>query len=86
MKQAYDEQDMILKINLLLDNELDADLAADLRDRIAANPFLAELHQNELRFRGFVRDRLTQKKMSPARIQAIRDRIMPPPYPASPED
>jgi hypothetical protein len=88
MKQAYDEQDMLLKINLLLDNELEENLAAELRDLIAATPLLSEMYQHELRFRGFVRSRLAQMKMPPSRIQAIRDEILnsPLPHPSSPED
>ncbi len=75
MNNYQDNQDLLQRMNLLLDNELTPDMERKLFEEIKANKKYGELLSQEKSFREFVRSRIHRKKVSPSLVQSIREKI-----------
>ena len=72
MLNVKNNQDLVRRINLLLDNELSKDAERDLLNEIKSNPAYRELLQKEKSFREFIKSRIHRRKVSPALVQNIK--------------
>ena len=68
-------QDLVRKVTMYLDNELPKDAERDLLREIQTNPAYMEILGKERSFREFIKSRVQRKKVSPALIQSIKDKI-----------
>ena len=72
-QQTY--QDLIRKVNMYLDNELTKEAERELLHEIKQNPLYFEVLSKEKSFREFIKSRVHRRKVSPALIQSIKDKI-----------
>ena len=75
MLNPQSNQDLVKRINLLLDNELSKDAERALLNEIKSNPAYRDLLQKERSFREFIKSRIHRKTVSPALIQSIKDNL-----------
>ena len=68
-------QDLLRKVNLYLDNELSKEAERDLLREIKQNPSYLELLSKEKSFRDFIKSRVHRRKVSPALIHSIKEKI-----------
>ena len=68
-------QELIRKVNMYLDNELTKEAERDLLREIKQNPAYLELLSKEKSFRDFIKSRVHRRKVSPALIKSIKDKI-----------
>lgn len=72
-QQTY--QELIKKVNMYLDNELSKEAERELLLDIKQNPLYFEVLSKEKSFREFIKSRVHRRKVSPALIQSIKDKI-----------
>lgn len=75
MLNPQNNQDLVKRINLLLDNELSKDAERALLNEIKTNPAYRDLLQKERSFREFIKSRIHRKTVSPSLIQSIKDNL-----------
>lgn len=68
-------QDLVRRMNMLLDNELSKDAERALLNEIKSNPAYRELLQKERSFREFIKSRIHRRKVSPSLISSIKSKI-----------
>lgn len=68
-------KELFAKVNMYLDNELSKEEEVQLLREIQSNPSYVELLSRERNFREFVKSKLTRRKVSPALVQSIKDKI-----------
>ncbi len=73
-------QELVKKVNMYLDNELNKDAERDLLREIKQNPAYLEVLSKEQSFREFIKSKVHRRKVSPALIQSIKDKIKVNPY------
>ncbi|MFT4761181.1 MAG: hypothetical protein ACI9XO_001075 [Paraglaciecola sp.] len=75
MLNPQNNQDLVKRINLLLDNELSKDAERALLNEIKTNPVYRDLLQKEKSFREFIKSKIHRRKVSPALVQSIKDKL-----------
>lgn len=73
-------QELVKKVNMYLDNELSKDAERDLLREIKTNPAYLEVLSKEQSFRDFIKSKVHRRKVSPALIQSIKNKINVNPY------
>ena len=73
-------QELVTKVNMYLDNELSKDAERELLREIKQNPAYLEVLSKEQSFREFIKSKVHRRKVSPALIQSIKDKIRVNPY------
>ncbi len=73
-------QELVKKVNMYLDNELSKESERDLLREIKTNPAYLEVLSKEQSFREFIKSKVHRRKVSPALIQSIKDKIGVNPY------
>ena len=73
-------QELVKKVNMYLDNELSKEAERDLLREIKSNPAYLEVLSKEQSFREFIKSKVHRRKVSPALIQSIKDKIRVNPY------
>ena len=68
-------QALVTKVNMYLDNELSKDAERALLQEIKLNPVYLEVLSKEQSFREFIKSKVHRRKVSPALIQSIKDKI-----------
>ena len=68
-------QELVRRMNLLLDNELTKDEERAFLNEIKSNPAYRELLQKERSFREFIKSRIHRRKVSPSLISSIKSKI-----------
>lgn len=68
-------QEMVLKMNLYLDNELPTEARCQLLKDIDENPTYQEIWQKEQSFRTFLKSNLTRRKPSSNFLENLRSKI-----------
>lgn len=68
-------QELVTKVNMYLDNELSKDAERELLREIKQNPVYLEVLSKEQSFREFIKSKVHRRKVSPALIQSIKDKI-----------
>lgn len=67
--------ELIHRVSLFLDNELNQDEAKNLMEEIRDNQQVQSLIQQEKSFKTFVKTHVSRRNVSPALIQSIKDKI-----------
>ncbi len=75
MGNPQNYQELVQKVTMYLDNELNQDAERALLKEIKANPAYYEVLSKERSFRDFIKSRVHRRKVSPALIQSIKDKI-----------
>lgn len=75
MLNPQNNQDLVKRIHLMLDNELSKDAERALLNEIKTNPAYRELLQKEKSFREFIKSRIHRRTVSPSLIQSIKDNL-----------
>jgi len=73
-------QELVKKVNMYLDNELSKEAERDLLREIKTNPAYLEVLSKEQSFREFIKSKVHRRKVSPALIQSIKNKISINPY------
>lgn len=68
-------KELFRKVNMYLDNELSKEEEVRLLREIQSNPSYMQVLSQERSFREFVKSKLTRRKVSPALVQSIKDKI-----------
>ncbi len=68
-------QELVRKVTMYLDNELNSEAERDLLKEIQQNPAYFELLKQEKSFKEFIKSRVYRRKVSPALIQSIKEKI-----------
>ena len=68
-------QDLVRKVTMYLDNELNESAERDLLKEIKSNPAYFKVLSEEKSFREFIKSRIHRRKPSPALIQSIKEKI-----------
>lgn len=71
----HNYQELVKKVTMYLDNELSKESERELLKEIKENPKYYEILSKEKSFRDFIKSRVTRRKVSPALIQSIKDKI-----------
>ena len=74
-QQAMKNDELIHRVSLFLDNELNQDEARDLMDEIRDNQQYQSLLHQEQSFKTFVKTHVSRRNVSPALIQSIKEKI-----------
>ncbi len=69
------QQELIKKVNMYLDNELSKEAERELLQEIKQNPAYFEVLNKEQSFREFIKSKVHRRKVSPALIQSIKEKI-----------
>lgn len=75
MRLQLNNQDLIKKVTMYLDNELSEIDERDLLHEIKSNPDYLKLLSQEKSFREFIKSKIHRRKPSPALIQSIKEKI-----------
>ena len=73
--QDHNYHELVKKVTMYLDNELSKESERELLKEIKQNPRYFEILSKEKSFREFIKSRVTRRKVSPALIQSIKDKI-----------
>jgi hypothetical protein len=68
-------QELVKKVTMYLDNELNERAERELLDEIKSNPSYLKVLSQEKNFREFIKSKIHRRKPSPALIQSIKDKI-----------
>ena len=68
-------QDLMNRVHLYLDNELSKEDERQLLSELRQNPKLLEKLNKEQAFKEFIKNKVSRKKVSPALVQSIKDKI-----------
>ena len=75
MDNTTNYQQLVQKVTMYLDNELTKEAEIELLKEIRKNPSFKELLNQEQSFRDFLKSKIHRRKVSPALIQSIKDKI-----------
>ena len=75
MGNQQSHQDLVRKVNMYLDNELPKDAERELLREIKQNPVYLEVLSKEQSFREFIKSKVHRRKISPALIDSIKNKI-----------
>lgn len=75
MGNLKSQQELIKKVNMYLDNELSKEAERELLQEIKQNPAYFEVLNKEQSFREFIKSKVHRRKVSPALIQSIKEKI-----------
>lgn len=75
MTNSQNYRDLVKKVTMYLDNELDKAEERELLREIQSNPEYMTVLAKEKSFREFIKSRVHRRKVSPSVIQSIKDRI-----------
>lgn len=78
MDNTTNYQELVQKVTMYLDNELTKEAEIELLKEIRKNPSFKELLNQEQSFRDFLKSKIRRRKVSPALIQSIKDKIRVP--------
>ena len=78
MGNTNNYQQLVQKVTMYLDNELTKEAEIELLKEIRTNPSYKELLSQEQSFREFLKSKIHRRKVSPALIQSIKDKIRVP--------
>ena len=78
MGNTNNYQQLVQKVTMYLDNELTKEAEIELLKEIRKNPAYKELLSKEQSFREFLKSKIHRRKVSPALIQSIKDKIRVP--------
>lgn len=68
-------QDLVNRVHMYLDNELSKEDERQLLSELRQSPKLLETLNKEQAFKEFIKNKVNRKKVSPALIQSIKDKI-----------
>lgn len=71
----HNYQELVRKVTMYLDNELNENAERDLLQEIKANPAYLKVLSQEKSFKDFIKTKIHRRKPSPALIQSIKDKI-----------
>ena len=75
MRSPVNNQDLITKMNLLLDKELSPEAERAFLNEIKTNPSYREILSKERSFREFIKNRIQRKKVNPSLLHSIKEKI-----------
>jgi len=75
MRISHDEQEFYRLMNLYLDHEISNEDENKLLQELKANPNYMEFLSKERSFREFIKSRVQRRKVSPALIDSIKEKI-----------
>jgi hypothetical protein len=75
MRNPQDHQELLKKVTLYLDNELSREDEHHLLQEIKSNPAFYELLSKERSFREFIKSKVHRRKISPAVVESIKEKI-----------
>ena len=75
MGNTNNYQQLAEKVTMYLDNELTKEAEIELLKEIRRNPAYKEMLSKEQSFRDFLKSKIHRRKVSPALIQSIKDKI-----------
>lgn len=75
MNNMQNSQDFLIRMNLLLDNELTPENERKMLEEIKSNPEYRNLLSQEKSFREFLKSRIHRKSVSPSLVRSIKDKI-----------
>ena len=75
MRNSHDQQDFFRLMNLYLDKELSNEDENKLLQELRSNPNYMEFLSKERSFREFIKSRVQRRKVSPALIDSIKEKI-----------
>ena len=75
MRNQQNYSDLIQRVTMYLDNELSKEAERELLREIKSNPAYIEVLSKERLFRDFIKSRVHRRKVSPALIQSIKEKI-----------
>lgn len=78
MGNTNNHQQLVQKVTMYLDNELTKEAEMELLKEIRRNPAYKEVLSKEQSFREFLKKKIHRRKVSPALIQSIKDKIQIP--------
>ncbi len=68
-------QELISRVAMYLDNELNESAEKELLREIKSNPAYIQVLSQEKSFRDFIKSKVHRRKPSPALIQSIKEKI-----------
>lgn len=68
-------QELVKKVTMYLDNELNENAERDLLNEIKGNPAYLKVLSQEKSFRELIKSKIHRRKPSPALIQSIKEKI-----------
>lgn len=68
-------QDLVTRMNLLLDNELSPEAERAFLNEIKSNPAYREMLSKEKSFREFIKNRIQRKRVNPSLVHSIKEKI-----------
>lgn len=75
MRNQATNQELIQRMNLLLDNELSPEAERAFLNEIKTNPSYREILSKERSFREFIKNRIQRKKVNPSLLYSIKEKI-----------
>lgn len=75
MGNQQNYQELVKKVNMYLDNELNKESEMELLSEIKQNPLYRDVLSKERSFREFIKSKVHRRSVSPALIQSIKDKI-----------
>jgi hypothetical protein len=75
MGNPQNYQELVRKVTMYLDNELTKEAERELLQEIKQNPTYYEVLSKEKSFREFIKSRVHRRKVSPALIESIKNKI-----------
>ena len=75
MRNPVNNQDLITRMNLLLDNELSPEAERAFLNEIKSNPSYRAILSKERSFRDFIKNRIQRKKVNPSLVHSIKEKI-----------
>jgi len=75
MGNQQNYQNLVKKVNMYLDNELNKEAERELLREIKLNPLYLEVLSKEKSFRDFIKSKVHRRTVSPALIQSIKEKI-----------
>lgn len=75
MRNSHDQQEFYRLMNLYLDNELTNEDEQKLLQELRSNPNYMEFLSKERSFREFIKTKVQRRKVSPALVDSIKEKI-----------
>jgi hypothetical protein len=75
MGSHFNYQELVKKVSMYLDNELNHEAERELLKEIQSNPAYYELLDKEKSFKEFIKSKIHRRRVSPTLIQSIKEKI-----------
>lgn len=75
MRDSHDQQEFYRLMNLYLDREISNEEENKLLQELKSNPNYVDFLSKERSFREFIKSRVQRRKVSPALIDSIKEKI-----------